>query len=89
MYISAVLHVSIAVNEKLFDEIKRAGIMTEAIERVFKKDIDQKKEEVKEEIIINMINEHFSVDQIKAATRETAERIFSIAKKAGITALTL
>ena len=36
-----------------------------------------------------MINEHFSVDQIKAATRETAERIFSIAKKAGITALTL
>lgn len=88
-YISAVLHVSIAVIEKLFDEIKRAGIMTEAIERVFKKDIDQKKEEVKEEIIINMINEHFSVDQIKAATRETAERIFSIAKKAGITALTL
>ena len=39
-YISAVLHVSIAVNEKLFDEIKGAGIMTEAIERVFKKEMD-------------------------------------------------
>lgn len=88
-YVSAVLHVSISVNEELFNEIKGAGIMTEAIERVFKKEIDQKKEEAKEEIIINMINEHFSVDQIKAATRETADRIFSIAKKAGITALTL
>ena len=54
-YISSVLHVSIAVNEELFSEIKEAGIMIEAVERVFKKEMEDKKAEGKEEVVEKML----------------------------------
>ena len=63
-YVSAVLHVSISVNEELFEEIKGAGTMTEAIERVFKKEIDEKKTEGKEEMVTEMLRGNEPVEKI-------------------------
>ena len=40
-YISAVINVTTAVNEKLIEEIKEAGIMNEAVRRVFKKELEE------------------------------------------------
>lgn len=44
-YIRAVMSVSIAVNEKLIEEIKEAGTMNKAVERVFKKEIEAERKE--------------------------------------------
>ena len=52
-YVSAVLHESIAVNEKLFDEKRGAGIITEAIERVFIEEIDKRVTEETDKVIVN------------------------------------
>ena len=88
-YISAVLHVSIAVNEKLFDEIKGAGIMTEAIERVFKKEFAQKEDETIEDVVEKMLQGNEPVEKIIMYTQVPMEKIASIAKKIGITSLAL
>lgn len=83
-YISAVLHVSISVNEKLFNEIKGAGIMTEAIERVFKKEMDEKKTEGKEEMVTEMLRGNEPVEKILKYSHMPIEQIMGIAKKIGI-----
>ena len=88
-YVSEVLHVSIAVNEGLFNEIKEAGIMTEAVERVFKKEFDQTRKETEDQIIVNMLRENVAVDKIVLYTKATVERIAAVAKAAGISSLVL
>ena len=44
-YIRAVLSVSIALNEETIDEIEEAGIMPEAVQRVFKEEFQKKWDE--------------------------------------------
>ena len=88
-YVSAVLHVSISVNEELFNEIKGAGIMTEAIERVFKKEMDEKKTEGKEEMVTEMLRGNEPVEKILKYSHMPIEQIMGIAKKIGISSLAL
>ena len=44
-YVRAVLNVSAVLNEPVIEAIKEAGIMKDAIERVFKKEMEEKKQE--------------------------------------------
>ena len=88
-YVSAVLHVSISVNEELFEEIKGAGTMTEAIERVFKKEFAQKEDETREDVVEKMLQGNEPVEKIIMYTKVPMEKIASIAKKIGITSLAL
>lgn len=88
-YVSAVLHVSIAVNEELFNEIKEAGIMTEAVERVFKKEFERERAEGKEEVVEKMLQGNEPIEKIVLYTQVPMEKIASIAKKIGITSLAL
>ena len=88
-YVSAVLHVSISVNEELFNEIKGAGIMTEAIERVFKKEMDEKKTEGKEEMVTEMLRGNEPVEKILKYSHMPIEQIMGIAKNIGISSLAL
>ena len=48
-YVRAVLNVSIAINKRLFTEIKEAGIMTEAVYSVFKEEMDKERQEGRQE----------------------------------------
>ena len=48
-YIRAVLNVSIALNAALFDEIKKEGIMTEAINKIFQKEFAKERNEGRQE----------------------------------------
>ena len=54
-YIRAVLNVSAAVNEELFDEIKEAGDMSEALKRVFKDEFERERLEGKDEGILSSL----------------------------------
>ncbi len=40
-YVRAVLSVSIVINEKTVEEIKEAGIMPEAVKRIFKEELEE------------------------------------------------
>ena len=44
-YIRAVMKVSIALNAKVIEEIKESGMMNDAVERVFKKEFEEKRQE--------------------------------------------
>ena len=72
---------------------KGAGIMTEAIEKVFKKEFDEKKEagiqETMDKVIMNMLRGNEPVDKIILYTQASLEKIASIAKSIGISSLTL
>ena len=63
--------------------------MTEAIERVFKKEMDEKKTEGKEEVVEKMLQGNEPVEKIIMYTQVPLEIIASIAKKIGITSLSL
>ena len=63
--------------------------MTEAVERVFKKEFDQTRKETEDQIIVNMLRENVAVDKIVLYTKATVERIAAVAKAAGISSLVL
>ena len=88
-YVSAVLRVCIAVNKELFHEIKEEGVMTEAVESLFKEEFDQIRQETKDEVITNMLKANEPVDKIALYTQVSIDRIASVAKKIGIKSLML
>lgn len=63
--------------------------MTEAIERVFKKEMDEKKNEGKEEMVTEMLRGNEPVEKILRYSHMSMEQIMGIAKKIGISSLTL
>ena len=86
-YVSAILRVSVAVNEELYKEIEEEGIMTEAVRRVFSKELDEQKKEAKEEIVVRMLKKNMSVGDIQDCTEVPSDRIIAIAKANGMNAV--
>ena len=48
-YVRAILNVSVVINERTIDEIKEAGIMPEAVRRIFKEELEEEKKKGREE----------------------------------------
>ena len=86
-YVSTILRVSVAVNEELYKEIEEEGIMTEAVRRVFSKELDEQKKEAKEEIVVRMLKKNMSVGDIQDCTEVPSDRIIAIAKANGMNAV--
>ena len=67
--------------------------MTEAIERVFKKEMDEKKaegiQETTDKVIINMLRGNEPIDKIVLYTQASLEKIASVARSIGISSLLL
>ena len=55
-YVRAVLNVSIALNEAVLEEIREAGTMKEAVERVFRKELEEKRQEGRQEGILETLS---------------------------------
>lgn len=56
-YVQAVMQVSIVVNEQTITEIKEAGIMPEAVRRVFKEEFQKERAEGRAEILGELVKD--------------------------------
>lgn len=56
-YVQAVMQVSIVVNEQTITEIKEAGIMPEAVRRVFKEEFQKERAEGRAEILGDLVKD--------------------------------
>ena len=61
--------------------------MSEAIERIFSKELDKRKREAKEEIVLLMLQDHETIDKIRKYTQVSSDRIIAIAKANGLNAV--
>ena len=69
--------------------MKEAGKMSEAVERVFQKEIEEAAEKKEEKIVANLLKMNEPVDKIVQACEWSTEKVMSFAKKIGITTITL
>ena len=88
-YVNMVLCVSAAVNKDLYKEIKKEGVMTDAIKEIFEKEFEEERENTKISIVKNMLEGKEPVEKIVRYTNVPLEKIIAIAKKMGISSLTL
>ncbi len=63
--------------------------MSEAVERVFRKEIEEAAEKKEERIVTNLLKMNEPIDKIVRACEWPAEKVMNFAKKIGITSLTL
>ena len=67
--------------------------MTEAVERVFKKELDEREtkgaQDTTDKVIANMLKGNESVEKIVLYTQASLDRIAAVAKKIGISTLAL
>lgn len=88
-HLADVLRTAFESNEALFGKIKEEGKMSEAVERVFKKEIEEAAEKKEEQIVTAMLQNNEPADKIVKYFGWTPERVMNFAKKIGITTLTL
>ena len=89
VHLADVLRTAFESNEKVFEKMKEAGKMSEAVERVFQKEIEEAAEKKEEKIVANLLKMNEPVDKIVQACEWSTERVMSFAKKIGITTITL
>ena len=63
--------------------------MSEAVERVFKKEIEEAAKKKEEQVVTAMLQNNEPVDKIVKYFGWTPERVMTFAKKIGVTTLTL
>ncbi len=83
-YVSVIIRVSAAVNDGLFEKIKEESTMSEAIRRLFRKEIAEESKEQLEAVALRMLQDHESIDKIRKYTNISADRIIAIAKANGM-----
>ena len=88
-YVSAIIRVSASVNDGLFEKIKEESTMSEAIKRIFSKEIAEERREAKEEVAVWMLKKSMPVDDIQDCTKLPLDRIIDIAKDNGLKVLTV
>lgn len=88
-HLADVLRTAFESNEALFSKMKEAGKMSEAVERVFKKEIEEAAEKKEEQVVTTMLQNNEPADKIVKYFGWTPERVMTFAKKIGITTLTL
>ncbi|MBQ9009962.1 MAG: hypothetical protein IJ088_11615 [Clostridia bacterium] len=88
-HLADVLRTAFESNEEIFGKMKEMGKMSEAVERVFKKEIDEATEKKEEQVVTAMLQNNEPADKIIKYFGWTPERVMTFAKKIGITTLTL
>jgi len=88
-HLADVLRTAFESNEALFGKMKEAGKMSEAVERVFKKEIEEAAEKKEEQVVTTMLQNNEPADKIVKYFGWTPERVMTFAKKIGMTTLTL
>ncbi len=88
-HLEDVLRTSIDSNPEIYDKIREECRMSEAFERVFKKEIDEYHEKKTEEVVSRMLRHNEPVDKIVMYFGWTPERVMKFAKQIGINTLTL
>ena len=88
-HLADVLRTAFESNEAIFGKIKEEGKMSEAVERVFKKEIDEAAEKKEEQVVTTMLQNNEPADKIVKYFGWTPERVMTFAKKIGVTTLTL
>ncbi|MBR1476331.1 MAG: hypothetical protein IJ608_00010 [Lachnospiraceae bacterium] len=88
-HLADVLRTAFESNEALFSKMKEAGKMSEAVERVFQKEIEEAAEKKEERIVANLLKMNEPVDKIVRACEWPADKVMTFAKKIGVTTLTL
>ena len=99
-YVRAVLNVSIAINEELFREIKEAGIMTDAINRIFRKEMEEReakgwekghkagntegRDERSLEVATDMLQDGKPLDEIKKYSKLSESALRNLAESLGV-----
>ena len=76
-------------NKGLFRKMKEAGEMSEAVEFVFKEEIEEAFEKKQEKTIENMLKDDVKVSNIAKWTGMPIEKIVEIATKIGLNTLAL
>ncbi|MBQ4512182.1 MAG: hypothetical protein II969_04265 [Anaerolineaceae bacterium] len=84
-----VLRTAFESNKELFRKMKEAGKMSEAVELVFKEEIEEAAEKKEERIVANLLKMNEPVDKIVQASEWSPDKVISFAKKIGITTLIL
>ena len=88
-HLADVLRTAFESNETLFREMKEAGKMSEAVERVFWKEIKEVVEKEKDQTIENMLKDKVALGAISKWTGASVERIVAVATKLGMSSLSL
>ena len=95
-YVRAVLNVSISINERLFREIKEAGIMTDAINRIFKKEMEERenkgrkegnaegRDERSLEVATDMLQDGEPLEKIKKYSKLSESAVRNLAERLGV-----
>ena len=95
-YVRAVLNVSTAINERMFNEIKEEGVMTEAINRIFKKEFEEKeakgekrgekrgRDERELEFATDMLKDGKPLEEIIRYSRLSESAIRNLAENMGV-----
>ena len=98
-YVRAVLNVSISINERLFREIKEAGIMTDAINRIFKKEMEERenkgrkegnaegRDERSLEVATDMLQDGEPLEKIKKYSKLSESAVRNLAERLGVVVL--
>ena len=88
-HLADVLRTSFESNKGLFRKMKEAGEMSEAVEFVFKEEIEEAFEKKQEKTIENMLKDDVKVSNIAKWTGMPIEKIVEIATKIGLNTLAL
>ena len=89
-HLADVLRTSVASKPETYTKMREAGKMSEAVEYIFTDKIEEIAEKKKEEKTIeNMLRDNVKAETITKWTGASIEKIVAIAKKIGISTLTL
>ena len=88
-HLADVLRTSVASNPETYTKMREAGKMSEAVEYIFADKIEEIAEKKEEKTIENMLRDNVKAETITKWTGASIEKIAAIAKKIGISTLTL
>jgi len=88
-HLEDVLRTAFESNKGTFRKMKEAGKMSEAVEFVFKEEINKVAEKKEEQVVTAMLQNNEPADKIVKYFGWTPEKVMTFAKKIGVTTLTL
>ena len=88
-HLADVLKTAFESNKTVFRKMKEEGKMSEAVEFVFKEEIQEAYEKKEEKTIENMLKDNVKVSAIAKWTGASSDKIIAIAKKIGMNSIAL
>ncbi len=88
-HLGDVLRTSFESNPELFKKMKEEGKMSDAIEMVFEKEIEQLAEKKEEKTIENMLRDNVQAETITKWTGASLDKIVAVARNIGMSTLAL